>query len=168
MATATDYLPEAIGGYLRLPRQWADSRPVDRGKTSLMMLIDQLDLLGATMDKVFDAVNRADAAALIAHGRFLEEKFGHCLHRWLRSVSRPTCPAPPAPSSRTRRTTAGRAGPAAATGGTMSTLADALDALLAVAERAGVPAETARSEALALAAAVAESAPGRTGRLGRR
>ncbi len=77
MATATDYLPEAIGGYLRLPRQWADSRPVDRGKTSLMILIDQLDLLGSTMDKVFDAVNRADAAALIAHGRFLQEKFGH-------------------------------------------------------------------------------------------
>jgi hypothetical protein len=76
MATATDYLPEAIGGYLRLPRQWADTRPVDRGKTSLMILIDQLDLLGATMDKVFDAVNRADAAALIAHGRFLQEKFG--------------------------------------------------------------------------------------------
>lgn len=76
MATATDYLPEAIGGYLRLPRQWADSRPVDRGKTSLMLLIDQLDLLGSTMDKVFDAVNRADAAALVAHGRFLQEKFG--------------------------------------------------------------------------------------------
>jgi hypothetical protein len=76
MATATDYLPEAIAGYLRLPRQWADSRPVDRGKTSLMILIDQLDLLASTMDKVFDAVNRADAAALIAHGRFLAEKFG--------------------------------------------------------------------------------------------
>jgi hypothetical protein len=76
MATATDYLPEAIGGYLRLPRQWADTRPVDRGKTSLMILIDQLDLLAATMDQVFDAVNRADAAALIAHGRFLQEKFG--------------------------------------------------------------------------------------------
>ena len=76
MATATDYLPEAVGGYLRLPRQWADSRPVDRGKTSLMVLIDQLDLLAATMDKVFDAVCRADAAALVAHGRFLAEKFG--------------------------------------------------------------------------------------------
>ncbi|MEP7192216.1 MAG: hypothetical protein ABI903_05065 [Actinomycetota bacterium] len=76
MATATDYLPEAIGGYLRLPRQFADSRPVDHGKTSLMILIDQLDLLGATMDKVFDAVCRADADALVAHGRFLAEKFG--------------------------------------------------------------------------------------------
>jgi hypothetical protein len=76
MATATDYLPEAVGGYLRLPRSWADSRPVDRGKTSLMILIDQLDLLAATMDKVFDAVCRADADALVAHGRFLAEKFG--------------------------------------------------------------------------------------------
>lgn len=76
MATATDYLPDAIGGYLRLPRQWADSRPVDRGKTSLMVLIDQLDLLGATMDQVFDAVCREDAQALVVHGRFLQEKFG--------------------------------------------------------------------------------------------
>jgi len=77
MATATDYLPEALGGYLRLPRQWADSRPVENGKTSLMLLIDQLDLLGGTMDKIFDAVVRVDADALIAHGRFLQEKFGH-------------------------------------------------------------------------------------------
>ena len=69
MATATDYLPEAVGGYLRLPRQFADNRPVDRGKSSLMVLIDQLDLLAATMDKVFDAVCRADADALVAHGQ---------------------------------------------------------------------------------------------------
>lgn len=77
MATATDYLPEAINGYLRLPRQWADSRPIENGKTSLMVLIDQLDLLAGTMDKIFDAVVRVDAAALVAHGRFLQEKFGH-------------------------------------------------------------------------------------------
>jgi hypothetical protein len=76
MATATDYLPEAVAGYLRLPRQFADNRPVDRGKSSLMVLIDQLDLLASTMDKVFDAVCRDDAAALVAHGRFLQEKFG--------------------------------------------------------------------------------------------
>lgn len=77
MATATDYLPEAVNGYLRLPRAWADSRPVENGKTSLMLLIDQLDLLGATMEQIFDAVVRVDAAALVAHGRFLQEKFGH-------------------------------------------------------------------------------------------
>ncbi|MGC3952697.1 MAG: hypothetical protein QM804_00310 [Propionicimonas sp.] len=77
VATATDYLPEAIGAYLRLPRDWADSRPVEAGKTPLMLLIDQLDLLGITMEKIYDAANRTDAEALIAHGRFLQDRFGH-------------------------------------------------------------------------------------------
>ena len=34
------------------------------------------------MDKILDAANRADAQALIAHGQFLQTKFG----------SRPTAP----------------------------------------------------------------------------
>jgi hypothetical protein len=76
VATATSYLPEAVGGYLRLPRAWADKRPVAGGKTSLMVLCDQLDLLAYKMDQVFDAVCRADADALVAHGAFLREKFG--------------------------------------------------------------------------------------------
>jgi hypothetical protein len=76
VATATSYLPEAVGAYLRLPRAWADKRPVDGGKTSLMVLCDQLDLLAHRMDQVFDAVCRADADALVAHGAFLREKFG--------------------------------------------------------------------------------------------
>ncbi len=77
MTTATDYLPEALDAYLRLPRQWADTRPIEGYKTALMVLVEQLDLLAATMEKIFDAANRADAQALIAHGRFLEAKFGH-------------------------------------------------------------------------------------------
>ena len=99
MATATDYLPEAIGGYTRLPRRWADSRPVENGKTSLMLLIDQLDLLGATMDKIFDAVVRVDADALIAHGRFLSEKFGHASTGGGLDLGRPAPPPAPAPRS---------------------------------------------------------------------
>lgn len=77
VATATDYLPEAVGGYLRLPRDWADTRPIDGHKTALLILIEQLELLGSTMDKIFDAANRADAQALVAHGQFLAAKFGH-------------------------------------------------------------------------------------------
>lgn len=77
VATATDYLPEAIGGYLRLPRDWADSRPVDGGKTSLLLLVDQLDLLATTLDAIYDAANTTDAAALISNGRFLQARFGH-------------------------------------------------------------------------------------------
>ena len=97
MATATDYLPEAVGGYLRLPRDFADNRPVDRGKSSLMVLIDQLDLLASTMDKVFDAVCRADAAALVAHGRFLQEKFGTASTGGSLDVG--TAPLPPMPAT---------------------------------------------------------------------
>ena len=73
--TATSYLPEAVAAYLRLPRDFADRRAVSGGKTSLTILCDQLDLLGSKMDDVFDAACRADADALIAHGRFLAEKF---------------------------------------------------------------------------------------------
>ncbi|GEL93712.1 hypothetical protein [Cellulomonas composti] len=76
VATATSYLPEAVGAYLRLPRDFADRRVVSRGKTSLMVLCDQLDLLGATLSQISDAVSRQDADALIAHGQFLAEKFG--------------------------------------------------------------------------------------------
>jgi hypothetical protein len=76
VATATDYLPQALSNYTRLPRGWADSRPLEGGKTALMLLVDQLDLLAATMDQILDAVVRVDADALVAHGRFLQEKFG--------------------------------------------------------------------------------------------
>jgi hypothetical protein len=93
MATASDYLPEAVGGYLRLPRDWADTRPVDGYKTSLMLLVEQLELLGSTMDKIFDAANRADAQALIAHGKFLQARFG--THDSLT----PNAPVPAEPTS---------------------------------------------------------------------
>lgn len=75
-ATATDYLPETLQAYTRLPRQWADSRPVEDGKTSLMLLIDALDLLAGSMDAILDAAVRVDANALVVQGRFLQEKFG--------------------------------------------------------------------------------------------
>ena len=89
IATATSYLPEALGAYVRLPRDWANSRPIDGGKTALLLLVDQLDLLGWTVDRMYDAVLQQDADALIAHGRFLQEKF---------APGRPAAPvAPPAP-----------------------------------------------------------------------
>lgn len=76
VATATDYLPESLASYLALPRDWADTRPVANGKSSLLLLIDQLDLLATSMNKMYDAANRADAGALVAQGKFLDDKFG--------------------------------------------------------------------------------------------
>ena len=97
MATATDYLPEAIGAYQRLPRRYADTRPVDGAKTSLMILVDQLDLLGLTMDRVFDAVYRDDARELVAQGRFIAEKFGHAGAGGSLQVDRDSAPVPDMP-----------------------------------------------------------------------
>jgi hypothetical protein len=74
--TATDYLPTALQTYLDLPRGYADRKVVAYGKTSLGLLIEQLDLLIGKMDEIAEAVNRADSDKLIAHGRFLAEKFG--------------------------------------------------------------------------------------------
>lgn len=76
VATATDYLPESVAAYCRLPRDWADTRPIDGGRTALMVLVDQLELLGSSMESMLDAAVRADAQALIAQGRFLDAKFG--------------------------------------------------------------------------------------------
>ena len=61
-----------------------------------MILVDQLDLLAATMDKVFDAVCRADADALVAHGRFLAEKFGSASTGGALDVG--SAPLPPMPA----------------------------------------------------------------------
>ncbi len=103
MATVTDYLPVAIGNYLRLPRDWADSRPIANGKSSVMLLVDQLDLLGTTMDKVYDAVNRADAEAIILHGAFLEEKFGQASTGGVLGLGPDVVPAAPPPRSPSSR-----------------------------------------------------------------
>lgn len=75
VATATSYLPEAVDAYLRLPRDFADHRAVSRGKTALMLVVDQLDLLARSLQQISDAVSRQDAQALIVHGAFLAEKF---------------------------------------------------------------------------------------------
>ena len=74
--TATDYLPTALQTYLDLPRNYADRKIVSNGRTPLALLIEQLDLIIKELDEIAEAVNRADSDKLIAHGRFLEEKFG--------------------------------------------------------------------------------------------
>ncbi len=94
IATATSYLPESLETYIRLPRDWADTRPIEGGKTSLLLLVDQLDLLGGTVDKMYDAVLQNDANALITHGRFLQQKFGTDT-----PTTPPAAPARPAPKS---------------------------------------------------------------------
>ncbi len=74
--TATDYLPSALQAYLSLPRAYAALRKMPNGKTADQVLDEQLTLLSTKMDEVADAVHKKDSDALLANGRFLEEKFG--------------------------------------------------------------------------------------------
>jgi hypothetical protein len=74
--TATDYLPSALQAYLNLPRAYAALHKMPNGKTADQVLGDQLTLLASKMDEVSDAVHKKDSDALLANGRFLEEKFG--------------------------------------------------------------------------------------------
>ena len=61
-----------------------------------MILCDQLDLLGGTLDRISDAVSRQDASALIAHGQFLAEKFTESsLSSGLDAPAAPTTPTAP-------------------------------------------------------------------------
>jgi hypothetical protein len=74
--TATDYLPSALQAYLNLPRAYAALHKMPNGKTADDVLGDQLTLLAGKMNEVADAVHKKDSDALLANGRFLEEKFG--------------------------------------------------------------------------------------------
>lgn len=74
--TATDYLPTTVHAYLDLPRQYADTRVIQDGKTAHQIVSEQLDTLVAQMDEVVDAANRGDVDRLLAQGRFLDERFG--------------------------------------------------------------------------------------------
>ena len=74
--TATDYLPTTVHAYLDLPRQYADTRVIQDGKTAHQIVSEQLDILVAQMDEVVDAANRGDVDRLLAQGRFLDERFG--------------------------------------------------------------------------------------------
>jgi hypothetical protein len=74
--TVTDYLPSTLQAYLNLPRAYATVHRFSDGRTAAQMLLDQLTLLDKKLDDVADAVNKNDADALLANGRFLEDRFG--------------------------------------------------------------------------------------------
>jgi hypothetical protein len=73
--TALDYLPAALESYLNLPRGYANRVPVSGGRTARRVLLDQLALLEAKLGEVLEAVARGDTDRLLAHGRFLEDRF---------------------------------------------------------------------------------------------
>lgn len=73
--TARDYLPTAVENYLRVPGSYVSAQVGSRGSTPLQVLVDELNLLEAQMRRVADVVLRADMDRLLAHRRFLNDRF---------------------------------------------------------------------------------------------
>lgn len=73
--TATEYLPTALNNYLKLPTQFANYYPLRNGKTARQLLGDQLDILDREMKAIVADIAANDMQNLLAHGRFLEQKF---------------------------------------------------------------------------------------------
>ena len=72
---ALSYLPETLENYLNLPRAYARFHVVRDGKTSRELLLGQLKLLEKEIGQVTENINRNDTEKMVAHGRFLEERF---------------------------------------------------------------------------------------------
>jgi hypothetical protein len=73
--TVTDYLPTAVEAYLRLPTGYVSSQPGSHGRAAVDVLLEELDFLEAEMRQVAEAVHRTDMDRLLAHKRFLIDRF---------------------------------------------------------------------------------------------
>jgi hypothetical protein len=73
--TATEYLPQTIDAYLRMPPAYRNIKKVQDGKTAAQVFGDQVALLKAHLQEVCNDLAANDASALHANGRFLREKF---------------------------------------------------------------------------------------------
>lgn len=74
--TARDYLPGAVDAYLRLPGDYVSSQPGSHGRPALDVLLEELGLLDAEMRRIAELVHRTDMDRLLAHRRFLADRFG--------------------------------------------------------------------------------------------
>jgi hypothetical protein len=73
--TVLDFLPTALASYLELPREYATTEVIGDGKTAQEILLEQLTLLDDTMRDIASGLNRQGSDRLVAHGRFLEDRF---------------------------------------------------------------------------------------------
>jgi len=73
--TVSDYLPTAVDAYLRLPTGYVSSQPGSRGRAAVDVLTEELDFLDAEMRAVAEEVHGTDMDRLLAHKRFLIDRF---------------------------------------------------------------------------------------------
>jgi hypothetical protein len=73
--TVSDYLPTAIDAYLRLPSGYVSTQPGSHGRAAVNVLVEELDFLDAEMRQVAEVVHHTDMDRLLAHKRFLIDRF---------------------------------------------------------------------------------------------
>lgn len=73
--TALQYLPDTLQNYLNLPPAYANYHPIKDGKTARQLLSEQLAMLDEEMKEIAVDLNKSDSQKLLAHGRFLRDRF---------------------------------------------------------------------------------------------
>lgn len=73
--TVVRYLPETLANYMALPPAYRTTHVLKDRKTARDLLTDQLTVLEEQLHEVVANVARGDAEALLANGKFLEQKF---------------------------------------------------------------------------------------------
>lgn len=66
---------EHVGAYHRLPTRYAESRLLAGERSPLLTLVDELDLLGLTLDHTYDAAHREAADDLARQLRVVTDTF---------------------------------------------------------------------------------------------
>lgn len=69
------YLPDTLANYLKLPPLYRHYHVVRDGKTAERLLREQVAVIDTQMKSMVERVFRAEAQGMLAHGRFLEDKF---------------------------------------------------------------------------------------------
>ena len=77
--TVRRYLPDTLAGYLRLPKLFAQMQPMAGGKTASRVLVEQLEVLDASLRELAINAFSSDARTLVANGQFLQSKFSRGL-----------------------------------------------------------------------------------------
>lgn len=72
---AVAWVAESVGALHRLPQAYATGHAVLGEHAPLLRTVDQLDLLGLTLDRAYDAVHRQDTAVLDHQLAVLAEHF---------------------------------------------------------------------------------------------
>jgi hypothetical protein len=74
-ARTVAWLAESVGAFQRLPDGFAGGHAVPGDPAPLLRLVDELDLLGLTLDHAFDAAHRADAQGVERQLAVLRDRY---------------------------------------------------------------------------------------------